>query len=101
MKHIDIPSAKAEWKYDVLTYEFKPDLNAYLNGLHPSIQIRTLADLIEFNKSNEEKMLKYGQAVLLKSEETSGSLTEKTISKHWNMTIYHSTMQGIDYALEK
>ncbi|GAE44218.1 amidase [Mesobacillus boroniphilus JCM 21738] len=28
-----IPAAKATWGYKVLSYEFKADLNAYLNGL--------------------------------------------------------------------
>ena len=38
IENIEIPSANANWKYDVLTFEFKPDLNAYLNSLHPSIK---------------------------------------------------------------
>lgn len=101
IENIEVLSSKADWKYDVLTYEFKPDLNAYLNRLHPSISIRTLADLIEFNKQNEEKMLKYGQAVLLEAEETSGTLTEKAYVEALGFDHYHSTMQGIDYALEK
>ncbi|WP_066069473.1 amidase family protein [Neobacillus soli] len=98
---IEIPSARAEWKYDVLTYEFKPDLNAYLNNLNPSIKVRTLADLIEFNKKDEEKMLKYGQAVLLESEETSGSLTESAYVQALEFDNYHATQQGIDFVLEK
>lgn len=101
IEHIEIPSAKAEWKDDVLTFEFKPDLNAYLNKLHPSVSVRTLTDLIEFNNKNEEKMLKYGQAVLLESEETSGSLTEAAYVQALEFDQYHSTKQGIDFALEK
>ncbi|MFJ7725027.1 amidase family protein [Neobacillus sp. NPDC097160] len=100
IENIEIPSNKAEWKYDVLTYEFKPDLNSYLGSLHPSIPVRTLADLIEFNKRNEEKMLKYGQAVLLESEKTSGSLTEAAYINALEFDLYHSTQQGIDFALE-
>ncbi|MEH7301395.1 amidase family protein [Neobacillus drentensis] len=99
--NIEIPSAKAEWKYDVLTYEFKPDLNAYLNQLHPSVGIRSLADLIEFNQKDEEKMLKFGQEVLLESESTSGTLTEAAYFEALEFDLYHSTKQGIDYALEK
>jgi amidase len=101
VENIDIPCAKVDWKYDVLTYEFKPDLNAYLNQLHPSVGIRTLADLIEFNRKNEEKMLKYGQKVLTDSEETSGRLTEAAYFEALEFDLYHSTKQGIDYALEK
>ena len=55
IEHIEIPSAKEKWSYDVLTYEFKPDLNAYLNKLHPSIPVRTLKDLIEFNNRMKKK----------------------------------------------
>ncbi|MFL6557254.1 MAG: amidase family protein [Bacillus sp. (in: firmicutes)] len=98
---IEIPSANADWKYDVLTYEFKPDLNAYLNSLHPSIPVRNLTDLIEFNKENEEKMLKYGQAVLIESDETSGSLTESAYVEALEFDLYHSKEQGIDFAVEK
>lgn len=101
VRNIEIPSARADWKYDVLTYEFKPDLNAYLSGLHPSVSVRTLADLIEFNNENEEKMLKYGQAVLIESEKTSGSLTEEEYVNALDFDLYHSTEQGIDYALKK
>ncbi|MEH7115421.1 amidase family protein [Neobacillus niacini] len=101
MEHIEIPSAKEKWSYDVLTYEFKPDLNAYLNKLHPSIPVRSLTHLIDFNRRNEEKMLKYGQAVLSQSEKTSGSLTEEEYIKALEFDQYHSTLRGIDYALEQ
>jgi amidase len=100
IEQIEIPSAKVKWSYDVLTYEFKPDLNAYLSNLHPSISIRTLEDLIQFNKENEAQMLKYGQAVLLDSDATSGSLTEVEYVKALEFDYYHSTKRGIDYALE-
>lgn len=101
VEKIEIPCAKAEWKYDVLTYEFKPDLNAYLNGLHPSITVRSLRDLIAYNHADEERMLKYGQAVLLESEQTSGTLTESAYVDALEFDLNHSTEQGIDYALEK
>lgn len=97
--NILIPSAKADWKYDVLTFEFKPGLNAYLNRLHPSIPVRTLADLIAFNEKNEEIMLKYGQEVLVESEETSGSLTEAAYFEALEYDLYHATKQGIDFTL--
>ncbi|MCL6571160.1 MAG: amidase [Bacillus sp. (in: Bacteria)] len=101
VENIEIPSRHALWKDDVLTYEFKPDLNGYLNSLHPAIAVRTLADLIAFNNQNAEKMLKYGQAVLVESEKTSGSLTESAYIDALEFDHYHSTKQGIDYTLEK
>ncbi|MEH7179999.1 amidase family protein [Neobacillus vireti] len=101
IEKIDLPCANVKWSYDVLTYEFKPDLNAYLNNLHPSIPIRTLKDLIDFNNRNKDIMLKYGQAVLIQSEETSGSLSEEKYVKALEFDYYQSTQQGIDYALEQ
>lgn len=101
IENIKIPAANVQWKNKVLTYEFKPDLNAYLNSLHPTVPIRTLKDLIEFNQENEEQMLKYGQAVLLEAEATSGSLTDKEYIEALEYDYYHATEQGIDYALEK
>lgn len=101
IENIEIPAAKVHWKNKVLLYEFKPNLNAYLNSLHPSVTIRTLKDLIEFNKQNEEQMLKFGQAVLLESEATSGSLTEEEYIEALEYDYYHATELGIDFALEK
>jgi amidase len=101
VEQIDIPSSKIKWEHHVLTHEFKPDLNAYLNSLSPSIPIRTLTDLIEFNKANGDKMLKYGQEVLLEAEATSGSLTEEVYIKALEFDMYHSTVRGIDHTLEK
>ncbi|MFC4321655.1 amidase family protein [Litchfieldia salsa] len=96
-----IPSTKAEWTYDVLNYEFKADLNAYLQTLDSSIPIRSLKDVIEFNNNNEDQTLKYGQQLLIESEETSGTLAEADYLRSLEQDIYLSTDQGIDYTLEK
>lgn len=95
-----IPSAKRKWSYKVLTYEFKAALNAYLKGLHLSYPIRSLKDVIDFNNKNEEKTLKYGQKLLLQSEETSGSLFEKEYIEALEEDIYYSTEQGMDQVLK-
>ncbi len=96
-----IPAAKAKWGYNVLSYEFKADLNAYLNGLAPNIPVRTLADVIAFNYEHGEKMLKYGQQVLLGSEATSGTLTEAEYLEELEYNLYMAREQGIDYALKE
>lgn len=94
-----IPAAKAKWGHNVLSYEFKADLNAYLKGLN--IPIRTLADVIAFNYEHGEKTLKYGQEVLLKSEATSGALTEAEYLEDLEYNLYMAREQGIDYALKE
>ncbi|MGM0902170.1 MAG: amidase family protein [Bacillota bacterium] len=101
IKDVEIPAAKIDWGYDVLTYEFKPGLNAYLSQLHPSVKVRNLTQLIAFNKYHLERTLKYGQAVLLESETTSGTLTEKQYIQALEYDQYMSKEQGIDYTLNK
>lgn len=96
-----IPSAKTEWSYDVLTYEFKADVNAYLRTVAPHLPIRTLSAVIKFNDKNGEKCLKYGQSILIEAEETSGALTEMAYISALEKDIYFSGEQGIDYVMQE
>ncbi|MCA9739693.1 MAG: amidase, partial [Gemmatimonadetes bacterium] len=62
----DIPTRgdMDEPSYQVLLYEFKADLNAYLAGLGPSTPVHSLAELIEFNRANRElEMPWFGQEI--------------------------------------
>ncbi len=59
--------------YKVLLSEFKADLNAYLASTPPTVQTRTLADLIAFNKANAAtEMPLFGQDIFEGSEKTKG-----------------------------
>lgn len=98
---VAIPASKAKWGYKVLSYEFKADLNAYLSRLTPNIPVRTLADVIAFNYKHGEKTLKYGQEILLESEETSGKLTEAEYLDELEYNLYMSREQGVDYVLKE
>ncbi|MGP1385291.1 MAG: amidase family protein [Thainema sp.] len=54
---------------DVLFYEFKRDLNAYLESLGPDAPVKSLADVIAFNEANADVALKYGQTRAALAEE--------------------------------
>jgi amidase len=59
--------------YDVLLYEFKHDLNAYLAGLPGPAAELTLARLIEFNEQNADAEMKwFQQEIFLKAQEMDG-----------------------------
>lgn len=63
--------------FDVLLYEFKADLNAYLASLGPDAPIRTLADAIAFNQANADTSMPYfGQEIFLLAE-AKGPLTDQ------------------------
>src|SRR4030095_1047579 len=57
----------------VLLYEFKAGGNAYLGGLAPVAQVRTLDDIIEFNKRNTADNLPFfGQELLVRAQAKGG-----------------------------
>ncbi|MBI9009359.1 MAG: amidase [Tenericutes bacterium] len=64
-----------------LIYDFKHDLNNYFKTYKEHVKIKSLKELIEFNKENKERCLKYGQSIFEAAEKTSGTLEEKEYLK--------------------
>ncbi|WP_347178017.1 amidase family protein [Sporosarcina thermotolerans] len=73
---IDLGAMEDDLGYNVLLYEFKAALNAYLGKTPMTNPVRTLSDVIRFNKEHSEETLKYGQVMLEKVDRTSGTLKE-------------------------
>ena len=62
---------------EVLLYEFKYDLNSYLNGLGERAPAKSLTEIIEFNKAHADVvMLHFGQE-LMEEAQAKGDLTER------------------------
>ena len=62
---------------EILLYELKADLNAYLATLGPGARVKTLADVIKFNEENRDREMPYfGQELFLQAQEK-GPLTSK------------------------
>ena len=60
----------------VLLYEFKAGVNAYLASVAPGAQVRTLDDVIQFNKRNSRDNLPFFGQELLERAQAKGDLTE-------------------------
>ena len=85
---------------DVLQYEFKTDLAAYLGGLQSS-SVRTLKDIIDFNEKHRGQELKYfGQEIMLQSE-ARGPLTSDGYKQVLAECGRMSREEGIDGAMDK
>ncbi|WP_407702071.1 amidase [Tumebacillus lacus] len=93
---VELPSANADWDHDVLKYEYKVDLNAYLANCGPQVPVHSLRELIAYNMAHPDSLLKYGQTLLLASEETSGTLTEPAYINSREKDLYLSRTAGID-----
>lgn len=75
----DITTAKQldESEMEVLLYEFKADLNAYLGGLGPGAAVHSLAEVIAFNETHRDAVMPtFGQELMLLAQEK-GPLTEE------------------------
>jgi amidase len=75
---IELPpsSAYGAAEEEVLLYEFKAGLNAYLADLGPGAPVRTLRDIIEFNERHREQEMPWFGQELFRKAEAKGPLTE-------------------------
>jgi len=99
----DIPHSGEydESELEVLLYELKADLNAYLASLGSSARVRTLADVIRFNEENKDREMPYfGQDLFLKAEEK-GPLTDKAYVEALEKNRRLSRAEGIDAVMNE
>ena len=73
MKKYEEPIREAE--FTVLKYEFKDGLNRYLASANAGV--KTLADVIAFNKANEAKVMPYFKQETLEKADKMGDLRTK------------------------
>ncbi len=108
---VEMPSAEemsgSNAEFEVLLYEFKADLNAYLasrvpNPRYPNApMVRTLADAIAFNEANKHVEMKYfGQEIFLMAEQK-GPLTEAAYVKALEAARRMGRQEGIDAVMDK
>jgi amidase len=86
---------------EVLLYEFKADVEAYLAGLPPEQPYRTLADLIGFNEEHADiEMPHFGQEHFEKANEK-GPLTERAYLDALATCRRLSRDEGLDAVFER
>ena len=83
-------------EFNVLLYEFKVDIAAYLATLRHT-RMRTLADLIAFNQAHcTEEMKYFGQEVFELAEATSGDLSDPIYLEARSESLRLARDEGID-----
>lgn len=99
----DIPTAGRldACEFDILLYEFKAGLNAYLGKLGPAAKVHSLADLIAFNlRETDREMPFFGQEILI-SAEKKGALTSPAYRKALRTCRIRSRAAGIDAVMTR
>lgn len=99
----DIPTSGKfdDSELEVLLYEFKADLNAYLAGLGPQAPVHSLKEILEFNEKNRQREMPYfGQDLFVKAE-GKGPLTSRKYLQALGKNHLLSRTQGIDFIMKK
>ena len=88
-------------EFEVLLYEFKADLNAYLARLPPAFHYRTLEDLIRFNDENRDREMPYFGQEIFEKAQAKGPLTEKAYQDALAKDLRLSRAEGIDKTMDE
>src|SRR5262249_22017233 len=99
----DIPNVGTydDNELEVLLYEFKTDLNAYLGALGPGARVHSLDDVIAFNEANRDREMPFfGQDLMLRAQKK-GPLTEKVYKEALAKDLRLSRKEGIDAVMDR
>ncbi len=86
--------------YQVLLYEFKADLNKYLQE-HPDAPVKSLEEIIGFNKNNAEKEMPWFGQEIFEEAQKKGDLTTEEYTKALKDSKLFAGKEGIDAVIEK
>ena len=99
--NVETAQALREPELEVLLYEFKHDLNAYLASLGPGAPVKSLDEIIAFNEAHaDEVMPHFGQELMMMAQ-GKGPLTEEAYSKALETNLRLARVEGIDATLQK
>lgn len=88
-------------EFNVLLYEFKDGVNRYLAGTPSNVAVRTLEDVIAFNRANADETMPYfGQEILVQAQEKGGLDSPEYVQALANVR-RATRADGIDRALNE
>jgi len=90
-----------EAELEVLLYELKDGLARYLADWAPGAPVRTLQDLVAFNRRNREKEMPYFGQDLFEKAARKGPLTDRTYRRALARARRLSRQEGLDAVLAR
>ena len=94
--NIESDGGWSEAELDVLLYEFKHDLNAYLASLGDRSPVRCLEEVIAFNAKHAERVLPHFGQELMEMAQEKGPLTDEAYRKARETCLRMTRDEGID-----
>ena len=101
---IDLPelpnaSKYGQSEYEVLLYEFKADMAAYLAEFAPNLPIKSLSDIMAFNEKYRDRVMPHFAQEHMARAAAKGGLDEKVYLDALANNLKFSREEGIDKAL--
>jgi len=99
----DIPTAGRldACELEILLYEFKDGLNAYLGALGPGARVHSLGELIAFNEREKDREMPFFEQEILVQAEKKGPLTVPAYRRALTTCRTRSRTAGIDAVMAK
>ena len=100
---VELPNVAkyAQTEYEVLLYELKADISAYMAEFAPGAAIKTLKDIIDFNERNRAREMPFfAQEHFLRAEAKGGLDSKEYLDALANNQLY-SRAEGIDKVLKQ
>lgn len=88
-----------QYSFEVMLFEYKDGLNKYFQSLGPDAKIKSLEDLIAFNKSDSIELKHYNQKYLEMAQEKAG-LDDKAYKEILEKMLHGSREEGIDRVMD-
>lgn len=95
------PDTHRASEFTVLLYEFKAGLNAYLAELQPATKVRTLEDIIAFNKQYAGDNLPFFGQEILERAQAKGPLTDEEYLKALEFNRRAAGREGLDALMDE
>ena len=86
---------------EVLLFEYKAGLDAYLGALGPEAKVHSLADVIQFNEENRSRVLPYFGQEHMETAQEKGPLTSKKYLAALEKNHRLARTEGIDAVMKK
>jgi amidase len=86
---------------EVLLYEFKPDLEAYLSGYAPHAPVKNMADVIAFNEKNATREMPWFAQEHLVASQAKAGLDSREYRDALANNLRYSREEGIDQVMRE
>ena len=100
---VELPSSDkfGKTELEVLLYEYKSDLNAYLANRGRMVNVHSLEDVIKFNEENQDRVLPYFGQERMEEAQKKGALTGKRYLNALEKNHRITRDEGIDAVMKE